>query len=155
MKFLNAAGAIACCALGLILIGPGQAQQQPQSFQLAFCNISAYSNVLVSVAHRQDAQRWLVDGWYPVPDGGCAVVGSFQRDTIYYYAYGETNDDRIVTWSASDNDQTATSQCIDREKFFQRTAGTPSCPPGQEAAKFRMIKVAPNLPRMTWTLSGG
>ena len=79
----------------------------------------------------------------------------FQGDTVYYYAYGETNDDRIVTWSASDTDQNATSQCIDREKFFQRTAGTPSCPAGQEAAKFRMIKAAPNVPRITWTLSGG
>jgi uncharacterized membrane protein len=160
MKFLNAPAAIACSAVVFALIGPGQAQQQQQQqqqqpFQLAFCNTSAYSNVLVALVHRKDAQNWTVDGWYPIPDYGCTVVGSFQRDKIYYYAYGETNDDRIVTWSAPDDDQTATPQCIDQNKFFRSNAGNPSCPAGQESARFRMIKVAPNLPRITWTLSGG
>jgi uncharacterized membrane protein len=154
MKVLNMLSAVSCCAVGLTSMSSAHAQQQNQDFQLAFCNISAYTNVLVSVAHRQDGQSWRVDGWYPIPDFGCALIGSFQRDTVYYYANGRTSDGRVVAWSAADTDQTATSQCIDRDKFFQATAGVPSCPSGQELAKFKMIKVAPDRSRITWTLTG-
>jgi uncharacterized membrane protein len=153
MTVFKVAGAMVCCAAGLALAGSVSAQQQSQDFQLAFCNISSYQHVLVSLAYRQDAQRWLVDGWYPLPDHGCALVGSFQRDAVYYYATGRTSDGRIVNWAAGDNDQSATAQCIDREKFFRANTGVPSCPTGQELVKFKVIKIAPNRPRMTWTLS--
>ena len=85
---------VACCAAGLTIVAQGQAQQPSQEFQLAFCNISTFSNVLVSLAYRRDGQQWTVDGWYPIPDYGCAQVGSFPRDSVYYYAVGETNDGR-------------------------------------------------------------
>lgn len=147
-------GAVAvCCAAGLFAMPQGQAQQPSRDFQLAFCNISAFSNVLVSLVYRQNDQQWQVDGWYPVPDRGCAVMGSFPRDVVYYYAFGQTNDGRDVVWSAGENDQTASAQCIDRSKFFRALAGVPSCPAGQEPARFKLIKIAPNVPRMTWTLS--
>jgi uncharacterized membrane protein len=153
MKVLNASSALACCALGLALIAPVRAQQPNQDFQLAFCNTSSYGHVLVSLAYRLDAQRWRVDGWYPLPDYGCALVGSFQRDTVYYFAHGQTSDGRAVTWAAPDTDQTATAQCVDREKFFGTATGVPTCPTGQELARFRMLKVPPNTARITWTLS--
>ena len=155
MKAFKVPIIVACSALGISLIGAVNAQQPNPEFQLAFCNISAYSSVLVAVTRRQDAGRWLVEGWYPIPDQGCALLGSFLKDTIYYYAYGKTNDDRIVTWSPPETDQTATMQCIDRDKSFRAQSGVPSCPPDQQAARFRMLKVNPNLARTTWTLTGG
>ena len=151
----RASAVAACCALGLCAMTPGQAQQQSQDFQLAFCNISAYSGVVVSLTYRQNNQQWQVDGWYPIPNNGCAVVGIFPRDSVYYYAVGLANDGRSVIWSAADNDQTGSSQCIDPDKFFRAFAGVPSCPAGQEPAKFKLIKVAPDVPRVTWTLTGG
>ena len=153
MKMLTAIAG--CCLAGLGLSSFGHAQQPAQEFQLAFCNISAFSKVLVALAHRQDGQRWTVDGWYPIVDNGCSVVGNFKGDTVYYYAFGETNDGRYVTWSAPDEDKSASSQCVDLNKFFRITAGLPSCGQGLEAARFKMIKVAPNQGRITWTLSGG
>ncbi len=88
-----------CCVAGLCLSNLTHAQQTSQEFQLAFCNISNFSRVLVAIAHRQDAQRWTVDGWYPVADYGCSIAGTFKGDTVYYYAFGETRDGRNVTWS--------------------------------------------------------
>ena len=74
MKVLSVPAAISGCVLGLSLVGPVQAQpqQQSQDFQLAFCNISAFSAVVVALVRKEDAERWVVDGWYPVPNGGCA-----------------------------------------------------------------------------------
>jgi uncharacterized membrane protein len=137
--------------LGAWLSAPLHAQQQSSKFQLAFCNISTFNNVRVALAYRQDAQQWVLDGWYPVPDGGCTLLGSFLRDTIYYYA----ENDRGVKWRSSDTDKTAMLQCIDHEKAFRATASVPACPADQEPARFRMIKISPNQARLTWTLSGG
>ena len=78
--------AVVCGALGVSLSASSHAQQQSQTFQLAFCNISAYSNVTVALVHKKDAEKWAVDGWYPVSDNRCTVVGTFQRDTVYYFA---------------------------------------------------------------------
>jgi hypothetical protein len=156
MKMLTAVAG--CCLVGLGLTSFGHAQQPSQSaqqFQLAFCNISAFSRVLIALVHRPDGQRWTVDGWYPIADGGCSVVGNFKGDTVYYFAFGETDDGRNVTWSPPDTDKTASSQCIDPNKFFRINAGTPSCQPGLEPARFRMLKVAPNQTRITWSLTGG
>ncbi len=111
MKALKVWIVLACSAVGIALAGPARAQDA--EFQLSFCNMSAFSNVMVAVTRRQDAQRWLVEGWYPIPEDGCAIVGSFLRDTIYYYAYGQTNDGRIVTWSPPATDTTAAAQCVD------------------------------------------
>ena len=154
MKALKVWIVLACSAVGIALAGPARAQQDAE-FQLSFCNMSAYSNVKIAVTRRQDAQRWLVEGWYPIPEDGCAVVGSFLRDTIFYYAFGQTNDGRIVTWSPPATDTTAVAQCVDFDKFFRAPSGGPSCASGQESVRFRPIKIAPNRPRLTWTLSGG
>jgi uncharacterized membrane protein len=130
-----------CCITGLCLANAGHAQQSDHEFQLAFCNMSQYSRVLVALAHRQDAQRWVVAGWYPIPDSGCSVVGNFLGDTVFYYAFGETRDRRYVTWSAADDDKNGSSQCIDFNKFFRVTAGMPKCASDQEPVRFRMIRV--------------
>jgi uncharacterized membrane protein len=151
MKCLTAAKIAAFSALGIWFSAPLHAQQQNPRFQLAFCNISTFNNVRVALAYRQDAQQWVVDGWYPIPDRGCTLIGSFLRDTIYYYA----QNDRGAKWHPSDTDKTAMPQCIDHEKAFRSTATVPSCPADQEPVRFRMIKIAPNQARLTWTLSGG
>ncbi len=154
MKAMKLAVAVACSALGVSSSDLSHAQQQSQTFQLAFCNISAYSNVVVALVHKQDGEKWAVGGWYPVPDNGCTLVGSFLRDTIYYFAEGSRGN-TTASWAAPDTDQNATSQCIDHNKTFQAAAGVPSCPAGQEAVRFRMINIPPNKPRITWTLTGG
>ena len=153
MKVSTLKVAVACGVLGVLLSTSSHAQQT-QTFQLAFCNISAYSNVTVALVHKKDAEKWAVDGWYPVPDNGCTVVGTFQRDTVYYFAEGRSGNS-IGYWSAADNDQNATSQCVDHNKWFQATAGVPTCPTGQEVVRFRMISVPANRSRITWSLSGG
>ena len=50
--------AVVCAALGVSLSASSHAQQQSQTFQLAFCNISAYSNVTVALVHKKDAEKW-------------------------------------------------------------------------------------------------
>ncbi|HZN28500.1 MAG TPA: hypothetical protein VFB88_03985, partial [Xanthobacteraceae bacterium] len=72
----------------------------------------------------------------------------------YYFAEGRSGNS-IGIWAAPDNDQNATSQCVDHNKWFQAIAGVPSCPAGQEVVRFRMINIPANKPRITWTLSGG
>jgi uncharacterized membrane protein len=155
--FMRLPIAIAACGLaGLCLSGPIQAQQQTApDFQLAFCNMSSFSRVLVAVAHRLDAQRWAVEGWYPVPDGGCSIAGVFKGGTVYYYAFGETREGRYVFWEAPENDKAASAQCVDHKKFFQLTAGVPTCAAGQDLARFRTIRATPNQFRTTFTLTGG
>ena len=151
--------AVVCGAVCLFaVISPGlrwsgaQAQQQDaQKFEIAFCNISAYTDVTVALMYKQDAQKWWVAGWYPLPDGGCSLLGSFLRDSIYYYAEGS----KRSVWSAADNDQTAASKCVDHDKAFDGDASAPSCPAGQSAARFKLIKIPAAAPRITWTLTGG
>jgi len=141
-----------CGALGLVSVVAPHAQPQSNStFQIAFCNMSDYRNILVALVHKKDAQNWAVEGWYPVPDRGCALAGSFLRDTVYYFAYSSEG----AVWQPADNDQTATAQCIDHNKWFQGTAaGVSACPPGQQTVRFKIITVPTNLSRLTWTLTG-
>jgi uncharacterized membrane protein len=122
-----------------------------QTFQLAFCNISAYSDVYVAITSRKDAQTWTVSGWYQIPDSGCTLVGSFPADTVYYYARGSNG----AVWSAADDDQTGTGQCVDLQQWFTASAGVPTCPTGQQVGRFKMIKAQANQGRLTWTLTGG
>jgi uncharacterized membrane protein len=151
MKALTFAMTI-CSALGLLSVKASHAQQQSNAtFQIAFCNMSDYSNILVALVHKKDAQSWAVDGWYPVPDGGCAIAGSFVRDTIYYFAYSSEG----AVWRAADDDQAATVQCIDYNKWFKGSAaGVSACPAGQQTVRFKTITIPANLPRLTWTLTG-
>ena len=145
-----------CCLAALCFSSPAWTQQQTsQEFQLAFCNMSSFSRVLVAVAHRLDAQRWAVEGWYPVPDRGCAIAGTFKGNSVYYYAFGETREGRYVFWEAAENDKTASAQCVDHNKFFRLTAGVPTCATGNDLARFRPIQAVPNQFRTTFTLTGG
>ena len=140
-----------CGALVVPVAGSSRAEpQQNQTFELAVCNLSDFQGVFLAVRHKQTAQKWVVDGWYAIPDGGCTFIGSFQRDTIYYYA--ESNDG--ANWAANANDQTGQSECIDHDKWFQQTAGGPSCSTGQAPVKFRLITIPSNLPRLTFSLTG-
>ena len=141
--------------LVVLLVGSAHAQQppaQPQNptFELAVCNLSDFEGVYLALKHKQGAQSWVVDGWYGIPDGGCTLIGTFPRDTIYYYA--ESNDG--ANWGAASTDQTAPSECVDHDKWFKQAAGGSTCPAGQAGARFRMITVAPNLPRLTYSLTG-
>jgi uncharacterized membrane protein len=117
--------------------------------------MSSFSRVLVAVAHRLDAQRWAVEGWYPVPDRGCAIAGTFKGNSVYYYAFGETREGRYVFWEAAENDKTASAQCVDHNKFFRLTAGVPTCAAGNDLARFRPIRAVPDQFRTTFTLTGG
>jgi uncharacterized membrane protein len=141
---------VCCCASGALSATSAMAQAS-QTFQLAVCNISAFSDVYVAITAKADGQRWTVSGWYPIPDSGCTLVGTFPRDTVYYYARGS---DKAV-WAAPDNDQNGSSQCVDGDKFFTAAAGVPACPAGQQAVRFRMLKAQANQPRVTFTLTGG
>src|SRR5262249_36024248 len=56
------------------------AQQKPNpTFELAMCNLSDFQGVFVALRHKQDAQKWTVDGWYAIPDGGCTFIGGVFR----------------------------------------------------------------------------
>lgn len=138
-------------AVESVFVRSSHAQQPNPSFQLAFCNLSTFDNVRVALAYQQNTQRWVVDGWYPLPDRGCTLLGSFLRDTVYYYA----ENDRGAKWPADGANLPVVAQCIDHNKTFRVTASMPSCPADQEAAKFRLLKIPPNQPRLTWTLTGG
>jgi len=142
-----------CSVLAVSAMQPSHPQPQAPggNFQLAFCNMSDFRGMLVTLMHKKDAQSWEVEGWYPVPDSGCAPLGTFPRDTVYYFAQSSEG----AVWRAADNDQTASVQCVDLNKWFQAgAAGTPTCPSGQQSVRFRMITVPANLPRVTWTLTG-
>jgi uncharacterized membrane protein len=150
MKVSRLAVAVFCSALGAAFAGSSHAQQKPNpTFELAMCNLSDFQGVFVALRHKQNAQKWAVDGWYAIPDGGCTFIGTFLRDTIYYF--GESNDGAV--WSAADTDKTAAAECIDLEKTFKRASGG-SCAEGQLTARFRLITVPANLSRLTFTLTG-
>jgi uncharacterized membrane protein len=142
----------ACSALSIALVVPAPAQQSPnETFEMAFCNNSDYTNILVALTYKKDAQNWESAGWYPIPDSGCAIVGRFLRDTIYYYAFSRDGG----VWRAPDDDQTSSSQCVDQNKWFKTVAaGVTACPAGQQSVRFRMLKIAADLSRRTWTLTG-
>ena len=153
MRTLKSTAAALAGALAVCCADVSPAQQGPQqnsNFELAICNMSDFQGVFVALMHKQDAQRWIVDGWYAIPDRGCTLTGSFARDTVYYYA--ESNDGGV--WRGADTDQSVVPQCIDRAKLFQGPAGVTPCPAGEVGVKFRTIRVSATAPRLTFTLTG-
>jgi uncharacterized membrane protein len=143
---------VACGLLG-IFMGCAQAQQaaSTDTFELAFCNNSDYASMSLALMYKKDAQNWEVSGWYPIPDSGCTIVGRFIRDIIYYFAFSGEG----AVWRAPDNDQTASIQCVDYNKWFKAVgAGVPTCPAGQQSVRFKMVTVPANTARRTWTLTG-
>jgi uncharacterized membrane protein len=150
MGALKLMAAAICGALVLSPVGSARAEQkQNQTFELAVCNLSDFQGVFFALRHKQASQKWMVDGWYAIPDGGCTFIGSFPRDTVYYYA--ESNDG--ASWAAIDTDQTGQKECIDHDKWFQQAGGSP-CSAGQASVKFRLITIPANLPRLTFSLTG-
>jgi uncharacterized membrane protein len=147
MKALTTALAV-CGVLVFFLFGPSRAQQG-QTFELAVCNMSDFQGVFMALRHKQDAQRWQVDGWYAIPDGGCTFIGTYPRDTFYYYA--ESNDG--AQWSAADTDQTGQAECVNHNQWFN-VAGGATCADGQDIVRFRRIQVPANQARFTQTLTG-
>ena len=142
--------ALALCGVLLgCLLGTSRAQQPSQTFDLAACNMSDFQGVFMAVRHKQDATHWLVDGWYAIPDGGCTFIGTYTRDSVYYYA--ESNDGAY--WSAGDNDQTGQAECINHNQWFHVAAGS-ACASDQASVKFRLIQVPANEARHTQTLTG-
>jgi len=145
----NLATALAVCGVLIVLLfGPSRAQQS-QTFELAACNMSDFRGVFMALRHKQDAQHWQVDGWYAIPDGGCAFIGTYLRDTFYYYA--ESNDN--AQWSANDNDQTGQAECVNHDQWFTEPGGAP-CAQGLASVRFRMVQVPANMARYTYTLTG-
>src|SRR5215472_5863701 len=99
--------AVILASLGAAFAGSSHAQQkQNPTFELAMCNLSDFQGMFVALRHKRDVQKWAVDGWYAIPDGGCTLIGSFLRDTIYYVA--ESNDGGH--WTAADTDKTAADE---------------------------------------------
>src|SRR5262249_28255763 len=89
MKALKLAAAVVVGTLAVLVAGVPEAQQAPSpssqqqqpsaSAEVAVCNMSAFQGVFVALMHKQDAQKWVVEGWYAVPDSGCTLLGSFLR----------------------------------------------------------------------------
>ena len=151
MKRSTALAAMVGAALVISPVNPSRAEQQNR-FQLAFCNISALTDVMVALIHKRDAQTWTVEGWYPIPDNSCTLLGSFMRDTVYWYGEGINKNRQRTWWVPAETDKNASSQCIDRDKTFRASTGSPACPTGQVLAKFLMLTIPPDLPRLTFTL---
>jgi uncharacterized membrane protein len=147
MKALATALAV-CGVLVVCLFGPTRAQQG-QTFELAVCNMSDFQGVFMAVRHRQDAQKWQVDGWYAIPDGGCTFIGAYPRDTFYYFA--ESNDGG--EWSAASTDQNGQAECVNHDQWFSQAGGA-QCAQGQESVRFRLIQIPANQARFTQTLTG-
>lgn len=153
MKYFGRA-AVVLAALLVLLVpsAPSAQQQQPKTFQLAFCNVSAATPIWIAIMHRKDASKWAVEGWYPLLGTGCSILGSFQLDTFYFYAFGIRNN-RWVVWSPADGDQSASTQCVDRDQAFTGVlGGTPDCPKGQVAVRFRKLQLKDDTQAFTFTL---
>jgi uncharacterized membrane protein len=114
------------------------------------CNISNIPSVFVALTHRQDAQSWRVEGWYAIPDAGCALIGKFMRDTVYVYAESQDG----ASWKPVETDRAGRAECVDHKQWFAAVAGTSTCEPGQMRVRFRMLQVAPDEARVTWSISG-
>ena len=143
--------AAACALFGTAYFGSSHVQAQPQitTGGLSMCNLSDFSKVVVATISRQSAQNWVVKGWHALPNGGCSFVGTFLRDTVYYYAEGNG-----ANWAAAESDQSAIAQCIDKDKHFEFASSNRTCPTGLSLARFKMLKLAPDDPLFTWTLTG-
>jgi uncharacterized membrane protein len=130
-----------------------QQKQQKQTFSLALCNRSTATSVNVVLLYRppNDPDKWQVEGWYPLPDGGCQLIGSLYGDRLYWYAMG--NGGKAV-WSAPDNDANASTQCIDPRKAFRFAAGS-DCGDEKTLVRMRRVNINPTLSMYTLTLQGG
>jgi hypothetical protein len=130
-----------------------QQVQQKQTLTVSICNQSKARDVRVSLQYRpiNEPEKWRVQGWFPVPDGGCSIIGSVFGDSLYYYAVG---DGGSFVWAAADDDKTASRQCIDKSKAFMLPANT-QCASDKVQVGFRRWDIAPNASSATFTLLGG
>ena len=149
-SYLRNSSLLALGALALLL-QPVRAQAPAENrFELAMCNISGVPGIFVALAHRHEAQQWQVDGWYAVPDWACVLIGSFLRDTVY--VYGESREG--TAWKPVETDRSGRLECVDHRKWFYAVAGTRDCAPGQTRVRFRMLEIAPDKDRLTWSITG-
>jgi Putative metallopeptidase len=105
------------------LLREQQLKQQP-TFNFAACNLSPVSNVYVALMtkdaadpHGQSppsAPGWRVHGWYEIPDHGCSFIGAFPGSSLYYYAFGDSDDD----WAARAGEPGASGQCVNKNDAF-------------------------------------
>jgi hypothetical protein len=172
MRVWTSVAIAACCALSIAISAPASAQPAPgapapggggggpggggpgggggnsPNITLSVCNKSNVKNVFMAFASVKDAQNWHVHGWYKVPDTGCAKMGDFPKDTLYYFAVdGALN----VTWQGE-----ATQQCVNPTKAFdynqpKQGGGPPhQCTPDEVMVGFDVIKT--DSPTFTLTL---
>jgi Protein of unknown function (DUF1036) len=127
-----------------------QQQTQTRTFTLAACNLSKVTNVNVALAVRQvnDPSKWIVYGWFPIPDAGCNYIGPFYGDSFYWYGFGSNN----TEWVAEDSDKSATKQCIDTHNAFNETAGA-VCRSGQQPVNFLHRQLDPSSDGVTLRLT--
>jgi Protein of unknown function (DUF1036) len=172
MRVWTSSAIAACCALGIALAAPAQAQLTPApkapgaggvpggpgapggggspKFILSVCNKSGVKNVWMAFASLKDPKTWHVHGWYKVTDAGCSSMGEFYRDTIYYFAGdGELK----TTWSGE-----STEQCVNPSNQFDYVAagavrGQPhQCKPEEALVGFDTLTVKPSSPKFELTL---
>src|SRR5579862_7154480 len=127
-----------------------QQQTQTRTFTLAACNLSTVTNVNVALAVRQvsDPSKWIVYGWFPIPDAGCNYIGPFYGDSFYWYGFGSNN----TAWVADDSDKTATKQCIDTSNAFNEAAGAVYTA-GQQPVNFLRKDIDPSSDGVTLRLT--
>jgi uncharacterized membrane protein len=132
-----------------------QQQAQKPLFTFSICNESKVTNAYASLMARlpEDPQKWVVYGWFPIPDGACSMIGTLYGDRLYFYAMAVNGNDKSV-WAAQDSDQNASKQCIDPINGYQVPAGT-RCGTGQVLVNFSRIDLSPIETGITWHLTGG
>jgi hypothetical protein len=128
-----------------------QQQQKPQ-FSFSVCNESKVTNAYASLMAKlpEDPQKWVVYGWFPIPDGACTMVGTLYGDRLYFYAMGTSGKDK-VSWSAKDTDPDVSKQCVDPVNGFQLPAGS-RCQTSQTLVNFRRIDADPLNSGLTFHL---
>jgi uncharacterized membrane protein len=130
--------------------GPGAPGGGSPKFTLSVCNKSNVKNVWMAFASLKDPQTWHVHGWYQVPDTGCAKLGEFYRDTIYYFAI----DGALQTVWQGDK----TQQCVNPAKQFDYVQAGASggeahqCSADEAIVGFDVITVKPTGNTFTLTL---
>jgi uncharacterized protein DUF1036 len=158
----------ACVGLGIGLSVPAQSQPAPSTpapgpgggapggapgassttVTVNVCNTSGVKSIFMAFVSLKDSKTWHVHGWYTVPDTGCAKLGDFPKDTLYYFAVDKTLQ---TTWTGD-----ATQQCVNTAIAFdynQPGQGN-SMPPHQCAGDevmvgFEMIKTTSDAFKLT------
>jgi len=136
MRALKCTLSAACLALGMMFVGPSEAQ--PGTFTLRVCN-NTEDPAMLAIIHRigVNDRRFVVKGWFSI-EPGCNEASEIPKGHFYFFAFVPGKE---AYWGGD-----RANTCVSNRGNFERVAmPNYSCRDGEVLVPFAEIEVTQDV----------